>query len=119
MNLTRSLSVFLMLGLILVLSPLGAKAGPDFGHHRRYQHHHGKSYGWHGPRRHAVERRHAYRHWRRSHFPHRYVRYGGPPSVVYVRPVAPLVGIQPCPAPQPYYPQPAPPGFSGQFTFSF
>jgi hypothetical protein len=36
--------------------------------------------------------------------------------VVYVQPVTP---VMPYPAPQPYFPQPAPPGLHGQFSFGF
>ena len=127
MSLNRWLSVFLMLGLILAFSPLGAQAEPGYGYNHRYRHHHGKAYRGHGPRHHAMKRRHAYRHWREKHYPRRYVRYVGPPPVTYVQPVVPLVRVQPYPVPQPVYPQPAPPiysepappGFSAQFNFSF
>ena len=112
MSLNRWLSVFLMLGLILAFSPLGAQAEPYFEHRPRYHHSRGKAHGWH-------KRNHAYRHWRKSHHPRRYVRYMGPPAVTYVQPVAPLVRIQPCPVPQPLYSQPAPPSFSAQFNFGF
>lgn len=117
MSLKRWLSVFLMLGLILALSPLGAQAEPHFKHHPRYHHPHGKAHGWH--KRHARGHRHAYRHWREKHYPRRYVRYVAPPAVTYVQPVAPLVAIQPYPAPQPLYSQPAAPSFSAQFNFGF
>ena len=47
MSLNRWLSVILMLGLILALSPLGAQADPYQPYDHQYYHHpHGNAYGW-------------------------------------------------------------------------
>jgi hypothetical protein len=116
MNLYRWLTVILTMGLILVFNPLGAQAGPfsHFEQHPGYHHPHGKAHGWHGPRYHG---RH-YGHWKGPRHHRRYVHHAGPPSVVYVQPAAPIIGI-PYAQPQPYCPQPAIPGLSGQLNFSF
>lgn len=113
MNLKRWLSVILAMGLILALNPLGAQAGPR---HHRY----GDVYGWDGPRHRGFDRH--YKHFRGCgrgpHNPHYIERgYGGPP-VAYVAPVAPIIGI-PYAQPQPYYSQPATPGFSGNLQYNF
>jgi hypothetical protein len=123
MNLNRWLSVILMLGLILVLSPLGAQADPypPFKPHPNYHHPRGNAYGWHGQKPHGFDRHQKY--FRRScmgpHNPRPYGHqvYAGPPPVAYVAPVAPIIGIQPIPQPQPVFSQPPPPGFHGQITF--
>jgi hypothetical protein len=109
MNLNRWLTIILMMGLILALTPLGAQAGPypHFEEHPRYRHPHGKAYGWHGARHHAFDRHH-------KHFRH-YAHHAGPPPVAYVTPVAPVVGI-PFAQPQPYFPQP---GLSGHLQWNF
>ncbi len=112
MNLKKWLSVILALGLILALIPLSAQAGPR-------RHCYGDVYGWGGPR-HGFDRH--YKHFRGRgrgpHHPHYVERvYGGPP-VAYVTPVAPMVGI-PFAQPQPYYSQPAIPGFSGTLQYNF
>jgi hypothetical protein len=123
MNLNRWLSVILMMGLILALNPLGAQARPypHFKHHPKYHHPHGNAYGRHGPRHHAFDRHH--KHFRRSckgpHNPRHYVHHAGPPPVVYVAPVTPIIGIQPYSQPQPFFSQPATPGLSGQFNLNF
>ena len=118
MNLRRCLSFILMMGLILALNPLSVQADP-------YHHPHGRAYGWHGPKHHGFDR--YYKHFRRSckgtHNPYYVDRfYGEPPSVTYVTPVAPVMGIPYAPQPQPYYyqpSQPAMPGFHGQFNYNF
>ena len=121
MNLNRWLSVIVMLGLILVLSALGAQADPYPPYHQDYHRPHGNAYGWHGGRAHGYDR--CQKQFRRScagpHQPQAYVRqvYTGPPQVAYLQPVAPIIGIQQIPQPQPIYSQPAPPGFHGQFNF--
>jgi hypothetical protein len=123
MNLNRWLSVTLMLGLILIFSPLGAQADPypPFRHYQNYHRPHGNAYGWHGARPHRFDR--YQRQFRRScrgpqhHRPYMHEAYAGPPPVAYVTPVAPIIGIQPMLQPQPTYSQPAPPGFHGQITF--
>ena len=57
MSLNRWLSVILMLGLILALSPLGAQADPYQPYDRPYYHHpHGNAYGWDGPRHRDFDR---------------------------------------------------------------
>lgn len=123
MSLNRWLSVILMLGLILVLSPLGAQAEPypPFEPHPQYHHPHGNAYGWDGPRRHAFDRHREYsrRSCRGPYNPRPYVHqvYAVPPPIAYVAPVAPIIGIQPYAQPQPFYSQPAAPGFHGQITF--
>jgi len=114
MNLRRWLSVILTMGLILAFNPLSAQAGP---HHRPYR----DFYGWDGPRHPGFDR-HYRKHFRPGgrgpHHPHYVERvYGGPP-VAYVAPVAPIVGIPYAP-PQPYYSQPATPGFSGTLQYNF
>jgi hypothetical protein len=121
MNLYRWLSIILAMGLILAFNPLGAQAGPNFEHHPQYRHQRGNAHGWQGSRHHGFDRHHKYvrRSWKGSHYPHHYVRQVGPPPVVYVQPVTPVWGVQSCPQPQPYYSQPAAPGFSAQFNFGF
>jgi len=111
MNLKRWSSVFLMMGLILVLSPLGAQADP---------YRHGHDYGWNGPRPHEFKR---YRkHFRRGcggpHHSRTYVQeiYTAPPSVAYLAPVAPMIGI---PQQQPYYGPSVPNGLHGNVTFGY
>ena len=116
MNLSRWFSVILMMGLILALSSLSAQADP----YRPYDHPHGRAYGWDGPRPHGFDRhyrdfRHSYRGPHNPHYVHRV--YGGPPPVAYVAPVAPIIGIQPYPQPQPFFSAPAAPGLHGQITF--
>ncbi len=115
MSLNRWLSVILMLGLILALSPLGAQADPyqPFEPRPYYHHPHGHAYGWDGPRHRGYERE-CYR----PHHPRPQV-YAVQPPVAYVTPVAPIIGYQACPQPQPYYSQPAPQGLHGQFNFGF
>ena len=123
MNLNRWLSVTVMLGLIFILSPLGAQADPyrRFESHQNYHRPHGKAYGWHGGRAHGYDR--YQKQFRRSgggpYHHQTYVRqvYTGPPQVAYVGPVAPIIGIQQIPQPQPMYSQPALPGFHGQINF--
>ena len=130
MNLRRSLSIILMMGLILVFNSLSAQADPD----RPYHHPHGRAYGWDGPGPHDYgwdgprhrdygrydrQFRHSYRGPRNPHYVERV--YGGPPAVAYVTPVAPVMGIPYAP-PQPYFSQPsqpAPPGLHGQFNYNF
>ena len=121
MNLNRWLSVAVMLGLILILSPLGAQADPYRPYYQDYHRPHGKAYGWHGGKAHGYDR--CQKEFRRScagpHQPRAYMRqvYNGPPQVAYVTPVAPIIGIQQIPQPQPIYSQPGPPGFHGQINF--
>ena len=123
MNLKRWSIVILMMGLFLVLSPLGAQAEPypPFEPHPNYHHPHGNAYGWHGRRPHAFDRHRKYfrRSYRGPHNPRPYVHqvYAGPPPVAYVGPVTPIIGIQPYPQPQPFFSPPAPPGLHGQITF--
>ena len=120
MNLKRSLSIILMMGLILASNSLSAQADPDRPYHRP----HGHAYDWDGPRPHDFGRH--YEHFRRScrgpHNPHYVDRvYGGPPAVAYVAPVAPVMGIPYAP-PQPSFSQPSqpgPPGLHGQFNYNF
>lgn len=108
MNLKRWLTVILMMGLIIAFNPLSGQAGP-------YHHPHGKAYGWYGKKHHGFDRRH--KHFRYSHRgPNHSHYYAGPPSVAYVTPVAPLIGI---PYAQPQYSQPATPGFSGSLNYNF
>jgi hypothetical protein len=120
MNLNRWLSVMVMLGLILILSPLGAQADPypRFDSHQKYHRPHGKAYGWHGARPHGDQRQFR-RFCGGPPHPRSQVRqvYAGPPPVAYVTPVAPMIGIQQIPQPQPIYSQPSLPGFHGQITF--
>ena len=120
MNLGRWLSVILMMGLILVLNPLGAQADPYFKHHPKYHHPRGKAYGWHGPKHHGFDRPYK-KHFRHAgmgpHHPHNYGYHAGPP-VAYVTPVAPMVGI-PYQQPQPYSSQPPIPGLSGNLNWNF
>ena len=56
MKLNRWLSGIVMLGLIIVLSPLGAQADPYPPHHQDYRRPHGKAYGWHGGKSHGYDR---------------------------------------------------------------
>jgi hypothetical protein len=108
MNLRRFLCVILMMGLILALTYLNAKADPP----RPYHHPHGNAYGWDGPRPHHHK-------GPRNRYCANQV-YVVPPPVAYVAPVPPVVGIPYAPPqPQPYVPQPATPGLSGQFQFNF
>ncbi len=122
MNLNRWLSVILMLGLILILSPLGAQADPypPSRSHQNYHRPHGNAYGWHGGRSHGFDHHPAQfrRSWGGPHQPRTYVQqvYTAPP-VAYVAPVAPIIGIPSMPQPQPIYSQPGPPGFHGQINF--
>ncbi len=122
MILKRWLSVILMMALILALNPLGAQArrSPHSKHHPKYDHHHGKAYGCDGPRHHAYGRHHKYfrTSWRGPRHHRHYVHYAGPPSAVYVAPVAPVVEI-PYSQPQPFYSQPAAPGLPGEFYWDF
>jgi len=110
MKLSRWLSVILMMGLILALTPLSVQAGP-------YHHPHGNAYGWDGPKHHGFDR-HYKHYWRSKHHPRYYAHHGGPPAVAYVAPVAPVIGI-PYAQPQPYYSQPANPGLSGNLNWNF
>ena len=122
MSLNRWLSVILMLGLILALSPLGAQADPyqPFEPQPYYHHPHGNAYGWDGPR-HDRHRDYYRGSCEGPRHPRPYVQrvYAVQPPVAYVTPVAPIIGIQPCPQPQPYYSQPAAQGLHGQFNFGF
>jgi hypothetical protein len=121
MKLNRWLSGIVMLGLILVLSPLGAQADPYPPYYQDYHRPHGNAYGWHGGKSHGYDR--CQKQFRRPcggpYHPQTYVRqvYTGPPQVAYVGPVAPIIGIQQIPPPQPVYSQPALPGFHGQINF--
>jgi len=116
MNLKRWSNLILMIGLLLVLSPLGAQAEPPFEPHPNYHHPHGNAYGWHGPRHHHFDRHHKYfRRYNRR--PHVHRVYTGPPPVAYVGPVTPIIGIQPYPQPQPFFSPSGPPGIHGQITF--
>jgi hypothetical protein len=123
MNLNRWLSIMVMLGLVLILSPLGAQADPypRYDSHQNYHRPHGNAYGWHGGRPHGYDR--YQKQFRRScggpHYPRSQVQqvYVGPPPVAYVRPVAPIMAIPQIPQPQPIYSQPASPGFHGQINF--
>jgi hypothetical protein len=110
MNLKRWMAVILMIGLFLVLIPLGAQAEPYFDHP------HGRAYGWDGPRHHGWDRH--YRHFRESCGRPRYVRevYAAPP-VAYVAP-APVIGI-PYQQQQPYYAPQVPNGLHGSVTFGY
>ena len=117
-------SIFmLIMGLCLVLSPLGAQAQPypPYGPHPNYHHPRGNAYGRQGPRRHAFDRHHRYmrRSFMGPRHPRHYVKrvYVQSPSVAYVGPVIPIVGMQPYAQPQPIYSPPAPPGIHGQITF--
>ncbi len=128
MNLKRWLSVILMTGLVLALNSLSAQADPDWPYHHPRGRAYGwdgprhRAYGWDGPRHHDFDRH--YEHFRRScggpHNRHYVERvYGGPPSVTYVTPVAPVMGIPYAPS-QPYFnQQSAPPGLHGQIGYSF
>ena len=122
MYLNRWLSVILMMGLILVLNPLGAQADPypHFKDHPKFHHPQGKACGWHGPKHHGFDRPYK-KHFRHSgmglQHPHQYGYYAGPP-VAYVAPVAPIVGI-PYSQPQSYSSQPAIPGLSGNLHWNF
>lgn len=119
MSLNRWLSVILLMGLILALSSLGAQAEPypPFEPHPNYHHPHGNAYGWDGPRHHDFDRHQRYfRHSYMGPRPYVHQVYAAPP-VAYVAPIAPIIGIQPCPQPQPYFSQPAAPGFHGQINF--
>jgi hypothetical protein len=116
--------IFLMLGFFLVLSPLGAQADPypPFERHPNYRYHHphGKAYGWHGKRPYAYGRHHKYfRGPYRFHHRRSYVErvYTAPPPVAYVAPITPIVGVQPCPQPQPMYAPSPLPGIHGQINF--
>ena len=117
MNLNRWLTVILTMGLILAFNPLAAQAEPPW--ERPYYHHpRGKAHGWYGKRHHDYDRH--YRHFRRScEGPHHYRRheYHAGPPVAYVAP-APVIAI-PYAQPQPYYSQPATPGFSGSLNYNF
>jgi hypothetical protein len=116
MNLKRWSTLILMLGLLLALSPLGAQADPPNGPHPHYRHPHGNAYGWHGGRHHNFDRHRKY--FRRyNHRPYWHRAYAGPPAVAYVAPVTPIIGIQPCPQPQPFFSPSMSPGFHGQITF--
>lgn len=131
MSLNRWLSVILMLGLILVLIPLGAQAEPYQPFDHSYSHHHrGHAYGWDGPRHRDFDRHRDYYRdsFRGPHHSYSYVQQGylAPPPVAYVAPpvayvapTAPIIGYQACPQTQPYYSQPAAPGLHGQFNFGF
>lgn len=116
MKLSRWLSVFLMMGLLLALNPLGAQADPypSYGHHPKYHHPRGNAYGWHGKKHRDFDCRQKYRG---PHHSGHYANYAGPP-VAYVTPVAPVIGI-PYAQPQPYANQAAPPGLSGNLNWSF
>ena len=116
MNSRRWLSVMLlMMGLILALNTQSALADP----YEPYHHHPGQAYGGDAPRHHDFDRH--YESFRRScRGPHNrhYVErvYGGPPSVAYVTPVAPVMGI---PYASPQTSQPVPPGLHGQINYNF
>jgi hypothetical protein len=114
MNLKRWFGFILMTCLILALNPLNAQAGPYHPYHRP----HGKAHGWHGPKRHGWHSH--YKHFRRScrgpHNHHYADQFYGPPSVVYMTPVTPVI---PYAQPQPYYSQPVIPGLSGQIQYNF
>ena len=117
MSLNRWLSVILMLGLILVLSPLGAQADPYQPYDHQYYHHpHGNAYGWDGPRHRDFDR---HREFCGPRQPRTYVQQVYAPPVAYMAPVAPIIGYQACPQPQPFYSQPAPPGLHGSVNFGF
>jgi hypothetical protein len=118
MNLRRWWSIILVTGLILALNALSAQADP----YRPYHRPHGHAYGWDGPRYRGYD--HHHKHFRNSCRGPRHTRYGdrvyqGPPAVAYVTPVAPVIGIPYSQPQQPYYSQPAAPGFSGQLNFGF
>ena len=123
MNLNRWLSVILMLGLILILNPLGAQADPYQGcnPHQNYHRPNGNAYGWHGNRPHGSE--YYQKYYRGScmgpHYSRPYVHqvYAGPPPVAYVRPVTPIIGVVPYAQPQAVFCQPAAPGLHGQLSF--
>jgi hypothetical protein len=123
MNLKRWSTIILMMGLFLVLSPLGSQADPypPCGPHANYHRPHGNAYGWHGQRPHGSDHHQGYYRGSRMgmHHPRPYVQkfYAGPPQVAYVTPVAPIVGIQPYQPPQPVFSPPASPGLHGQITF--
>lgn len=123
----RWLSVILMMGFILALNPLGAEArrSSHWKHHPKYHrhyqnHHHCKDYGWDGHRHHDYGRHHKYYRssWRGPHRYRHYVRHAGPPSAVYVTPVAPVVEI-PYSQPQPFYNQPATPDLFGEYYWNY
>jgi len=122
MNLKRWSTVIPMMGLLLVLSSLGAQADPypPFEPHPNYHHPRGNAYGWHGSRPHAFDHRQKYFRgpWKGPHNPRPYAHqfYPGPPPVAYVAPVTPMIGIQPY-QPQPVFSPPAAPGLHGQLTF--
>jgi hypothetical protein len=117
MNLSKWLSVILMMGLILALKSLSAQADS----YRPCHHPYGNAYGWDGPKHHGFDR-HYKKYWRSCKGPknHHHVTrvYGGPPPVAYVSPVAPVIGI-PYAQPQPQFSQPAPRGLSGQLQYNF
>lgn len=122
MKISRWLSVVLMMGLILALSPLDVQAEqcPPFGPHPKYHHPRGNAHGWHGQRHDALNRHQKYfRHSGRGpHHPPHCAHHAGPPSVAYVTPVAPIIGI-PYSQPQPFSSQPAIPGLSGNLNWKF
>jgi hypothetical protein len=77
MNLQRRLSLILMMGLLMVLSPLSAQAWRSQPYSRQSNHRaftprqtRGNAYGWHGQRRHWQQTRgNAYgRHGQRRHW---------------------------------------------------
>jgi hypothetical protein len=123
MNLKRWPTFILMIGLFLVLSPLGAQADPypPSEPHPYYHHPHGNAYGWHGERPHDWDRHREYsRHYMGPENRHAYMHqfYAAQPPVAYLAPVTPMMGMmQPCPQPQPFFSPPAAPGLHGQITF--
>lgn len=121
MNLKSWLSGILVMGLILALIPLSAQARPYsfYDDHPKYHHPRGNAYGWHGPKHHGRQYNKHFRHHGKGpcHSPY-YAHHAGPPPVAYVAPVTPVIGI-PYAQPQPYYSQPAIPGFSGNLNWNF
>ncbi len=112
MNLKRWVSVILVLGLVLALTPLTVQADPYW----RGDHPRGHAYGWERHRGFDRHDRYWRHHWRGPHHRPYMERYYGAPQVAYVTPMAPVVGI-PYAQPQPYYQGPR--GLSGTLQYNF
>ena len=119
MSLNRWLSVILMLGLILALSPLGAQADPYRPFDHQYYHHpHGNAYGWDGPRHRDFDR---HRDCYRGPYNHRpyVIKFTPRRRWPIWRPWLPSLGIRLARNPNnPITPSPHP-GLHGQSTLAF